>query len=398
MRVSSERFRRGRLVGGGFVGSLVVFSAGVVGSGVLGEGLRLCCWLVLPLFLDVWLWVFYLGTGQRGVPPCKYILYDWVRLRLHNELLNTIIIHFCHVHVSRVVNSHTNRIGELAARALNRKLIIYEKKRISMGSTKSTDKELIGHCKVIEDRLFESYANLKKPDICKKCGVPKDINEGHPVSFFVVGKDFPTQQFKIMFVGKTVQNNWEDNLIDNKSGFLDARYNTRESLFLPFWSTGSFFQCIKEVCQYLWETNNPDEIWRRISITDLVKCSNSESEDETTPTMISNCQKSGFFLNEVKIVKPTHIIFFTGNDYDDYIRSLDFGKVLEDKSDSVGLDEENVKSRDTMWWHKKFLLGNGTKMQFLRTAHPTSFTRRNNTEKENFCRLIAKWVESSIEN
>ena len=95
-----------------------------------------------------------------------------------------------------------------------------------------TREALIGHNREIEDAIFDMYREIrsKNSEICDNCKrSTKILNKGHPVSFFVVGKDFHRELYRIMFVGKTVQNGWEQDPIENISGFIDARRGAKEN-------------------------------------------------------------------------------------------------------------------------------------------------------------------------
>jgi uracil-DNA glycosylase len=252
--------------------------------------------------------------------------------------------------------------------------------------------KLIGHNKEIEDQIFKKYAELRKEkDLCKECNAPKEINNGRPVSFFVVGEDFPKQKFRVMFVGKTVQDRWEDQPVDPASDFIDPRKYAREHLFMPSWSTYPFFQCIKEICQILWKTNNLEDIWRRIAITNLVKCSTSPGCDTTPELLKRNCiQNARFLEEEVKIAKPTHIVFFTGLNYDEYLDKIGFG--YNQYGGGEKIDHLECWEGPIKMWQKNFIEDGEVKMRYLRTYHPSFFKFKGEKVKEVFCQLIAQWI------
>jgi uracil-DNA glycosylase len=253
----------------------------------------------------------------------------------------------------------------------------------------------VGHCKEIEDSIFEKYRSKKK-NFCQECRRKhrkQILNEHRPVSFFVVGEDFQKtdNHQKIMFVGKTVQGGWGKRTGDpiDKSGFIDARKYAREQLLVQFWGN-SFMQCIKEICRILWKTDNLKLIWRKIAITNLVKCSTSESGDNTPDLLKRNCiTKAKFFEEEVKRIKPTHVVLFTGYDYDDYLEEIGFEGTSKDPMElgNTGGIKSNV-----MRWDGE-LEKDGVKIRFLRTCHPSYFNRKNDSLKGCFCEAIAGWIE-----
>ncbi len=193
-------------------------------------------------------------------------------------------------------------------------------------------------------------------------------------------------EHRLMFVAKTVTSNWGETAtpspdpIDKESGFIDTRFNS-ESLFLK--QDNMFFVCIAEVCKSLWGKElDLNEIWRRIAVTDIVKCSNnSESwRAKTVETMKNNCVEAGFLKAEIEEVEPTHLMFFTGHDYDSQIQDL-----LGYKSEIIDEPEKGIK----IWWTMP--ANNKRKMQVLRTYHPHYF-KYHPEQKKVFYQKIAKWI------
>lgn len=126
------------------------------------------------------------------------------------------------------------------------------------------------------------------------------VNESRPLSFFVVGSDFRNEKYKVMFVGKTVQDGWgksknesEDDPVDDHTRFIDARFGGK-----ILWDTDSrkspIWECMEKVCSNIWEKASKEELWRKIAITNLVKCSNSPWRDNTPQEMKENCINVGF--------------------------------------------------------------------------------------------------------
>jgi uracil-DNA glycosylase len=144
-------------------------------------------------------------------------------------------------------------------------------------------------------------------------------------------------------------------------------------------------QCIKEICRILWGKNDLELIWRRIAITNLVKCSTSESGDNTPELLKKNCiTKAKFFGEEVRLIKPTHIVFFTGNDYDDYLEKIGFEGTSREL---MKFENTDGKKGSVMCWDGKSEEG-GVKIRVLRTCHPSYFNFRSDS--------LARALESNI--
>ena len=52
------------------------------------------------------------------------------------------------------------------------------------------EKELIGHNKEIESKIFKKYAELRERGLCKDCVSVKRVNDGLPVSFLLSARIF----------------------------------------------------------------------------------------------------------------------------------------------------------------------------------------------------------------
>ena len=251
------------------------------------------------------------------------------------------------------------------------------------------DGRLSGHDADTESRIFRRYAEIRQTktyvcNICRKEN-PKisTLNQERPVSFFTVGHDMKKLDKRLMFIGKTVTSNWgpPTDPIDVQSGFIDARHNSENDLFLK--QVIPFFKCIAAVGKLVWKNDDLElkEIWKRIAVTDFVKCSISESRDETTSSMKNNCLEAGFLKAELEEIQPTHLIFFTGHSYDSQIRSL-----FNLKHDLVdeGIDGINI------WWIQR-LEQNENDLEVLRTYHPGWFLF-NPDKWKLFYQKISSWI------
>ena len=261
-------------------------------------------------------------------------------------------------------------------------------------------RKLEGHDYELEKRIFSMYRNVVRQKCCLECRRGLNVrieNCGHPVSFYVVGDKFRYEKYRVVFVGKTAWTNWERNPVDEESGFIDARIGTKDELFMPPWSTTAFWQCIKEICWKLWGICDPGDMWRRIMITNIVKCTVVKGvPDKMKEYCILKCR---FLENEVKIVKPTHIIFFTcdNRDYyarrcifDYYIEKLDFGY---DYSEDITDRDHKDKDIRTGWWHRIFIEDRRIRMHMLRVWHPREYQKRKIETKEKFAEKIADWIK-----
>lgn len=231
----------------------------------------------------------------------------------------------------------------------------------------------------------------EKCDLCKKIG--KDKLAG-PISFFHIGSNFGNDTYKIVFVGKNTFYNKEDFEKEKKKGNVaDVTETGRHSI------KGEGENCINSPYWYYLRDiivnlyNNIDKGIKKVAITNLIKCNTGGPRDITPEEIRRNCINFGVFENEIKILKPTHIIFFTGRDYDDYIESFDFG-FKHDKIKDKGKQTKIKNNKKIIWWEREFCNNKGRiKLKTLRTYHPGYLQRRgcNAFSAEE----IVRWIKNN---
>lgn len=242
----------------------------------------------------------------------------------------------------------------------------------------------------LEDKVFKMYRKerigTKKNHYCESCkkSDKRDKLAG-PISFFHIGSKFEKDRYKIVFVGK---NSWYDkkDFKDEAKGmpFADARKTGMDSIKGEDEGVKSaYWNYMRAIIEKLY---NPNNAFENVAITNIIKCNTSAEEDthrDTTPVEIKkNCIDSKIFEKEIKILKPKHIIFFTGKrkEYDEYIKKFNFGKLVKD-----GKKKTKDKGK-LIWWEREFVK-NGRKIKVLRTSHPQG------QHKEIFVKEIVNWIK-----
>jgi hypothetical protein len=90
-----------------------------------------------------------------------------------------------------------------------------------------------------------------------------------------------------------------------------------------------------------------------IAVTNLIKCNtsgeNSSPLDQTPEDIRKHCSDSRIFEKEIKIMEPKHIIFLTGDGYDNEILKMDlFNKAEKDEMQTINTGNKIV------WWTGRF--------------------------------------------
>lgn len=245
------------------------------------------------------------------------------------------------------------------------------------------------------EKVLDMYKanNLGKNEIChicKKEQINIDCGLSSPITPYYVGKHYEDDNFKILFVGKNARGTLYD-FGENIPEIIDAREKGSE-YFLeyskPFWTYIKAISCLVLA-------NEPEDAIERIAITNLIKCNNAMDDDGknsdgtyndyTTPTMMENClNKLGVFWNELDILKPKHIIFFTHFYYDEYLNNFSNKFTLKEIHDKEFSRQNGAKR--ILWWDRHFYEGEKLVMRVLRTSHPQY------QKKEEFVEKIANWI------
>lgn len=244
----------------------------------------------------------------------------------------------------------------------------------------------------IEREIFNMYNKEKigsetENKYCRHCK-DKYKNLAGPISFFHVGSNFANDKYKIIFVGK---NSWYDKQSYEKErlpekSFADATETGRWSL-LGGNDNSMYWDYIRDIIGKLYSNINEKEKIKNIAITNIIKCNTTGekgiSDDKTPKDIVKNCIASRIFEKEIEIIKPKRIIFLTGNKYDEYIKTFNFGCV---GCNSVDLSDNEINGK-ILNWRRKLYDNDTLKYSILRTSHPQG------KNKVTFIRNIMNWIK-----
>ena len=239
-----------------------------------------------------------------------------------------------------------------------------------------------------ERRIVESYKTKSdKCKVCKEYCEDKGLQLHGPLSFFNIGEEFEHDRYGVVFAGKT---HWYDKTQVEELKFLGASKfrDCRDDGTVMFLTRHSgFWGYIQDIAKQLYpEEGSEAELLNHISITNVTKCNTSVDYRDTTPYHLTeNCIE--IFEEEIKALRPKHIILFTGTGYDPYIDKLSFGYVISPKDITKRTYKKEIKNRYSVWWwHREFYESSKVRMHFLRTRHPQGAPRE-------FVDEIVKWIK-----
>ena len=231
-----------------------------------------------------------------------------------------------------------------------------------------------------EEKILKMYAekhlSVRHDDstnsVCKECKKScdqKGVELKGAISAYCVGKNFYKNPYRVLFVGKTARDN---------PGSVEAHcYNTftvsRDGLWHVSWPYWCYTRLI---CQNVFGNDSIENI----AFTNMVKCNISSTTDKNTKEMNDLCiTQLEIIKEEIKIIKPTKIIFYTARDYDGYIQNLfdDF---------TVKVDGQCQIGRKNMPWLEAASKADG--IRILRVGHPERLKKVDFTDK------ISAWIKS----
>ena len=234
----------------------------------------------------------------------------------------------------------------------------------------------------MKEKIFEMYKSISvgKNQICSECNNEGAL--GKPLSIYFIGDNFHASDDTILFVGKTAVGGegigpFIDNLFTDATEFGELSLDLKEK-----YATGrAFYSYTNEIIKQYYGSY---EIGKQfIALTNLVKCNNASTNDETPPHVMQHCINDlKVTWREIEILKPKRIIFYTARGYDDFIDNFEPIEYFE--YIDVANDESNC------WWHRKFLDENkNTICDFLRIFHPS---RKN---KEEYVSNVVEWLNET---
>ena len=226
----------------------------------------------------------------------------------------------------------------------------------------------------IEEELLKMYKRIGMGNCptCSSCH-NKIKNLSSPVTAWGVGNNFYNEHKKILFVGKTARGYFEN----PERGYFHKAFDDGrwlwENVGWAYWNytreiTGKIFG---------------DDSFEHIAFTNIVKCNNSAGEDTTTDFVKENCiRQMRILAEEIKIIRPTHIIFYTGWYYDTYIpQAFDTFKILFDGRKIIG-------AKNVSWRECTSTLAD-LEICVLRTGHPQYLN------KDEFTNAVCEWIKSN---
>ena len=240
-----------------------------------------------------------------------------------------------------------------------------------------------------ETEIVEMYR--KKSHMFENCNnfcSSKGLVQKGPLSFFNIGDSFGKRadKYKVVFVGK---NHWYNKKeVDELDCYPNSIFrDCREDGAKMFKERQKgYWYGLRKITDLLYpdEKDNAEKILDYIAITNLTKCNTSPCSEDTTPyELTDNCAK--ILEEEIKILKPKHLVFFTGRNYVDYIEKMCFNYSCPPENMVEQKDIKKIGKQKVFWWQREFS-NNNEKMFLLNTRHPAIAPR-------GFADAVSDWIK-----
>jgi len=234
----------------------------------------------------------------------------------------------------------------------------------------------------MKQELFKLYTDIKlgQNEICHSC-ISNEDSLTRPLSYYYADKEFNNFDDTVLFVGKTAIGG-DDFPLTNLL-FSDATNFGELSLDLKeeYATRRAFYSYTNEIIKRYYGSY---EVGKKfIALTNIVKCNNTSTKDETSLNMKTHCiDKLQVIWKEIEILNPKRVIFYTARHYDDFIRKF--------KPTGCIKIVDIIDNYCDCWWHRKFLDNKGNIIfDFLRIYHP------ERKPKEDYVAKVVKWLKET---
>ncbi len=227
--------------------------------------------------------------------------------------------------------------------------------------------------------------------ICESCRAEcKRKLYDHSIGHWFMGRDFGVstingKKIRLLFVGK---NAIGEDFNDIRASFRCPCYEPGQYLWnekgSAYWTyTKSIVKCIFG-----------DDSMEYVGFTNLLKCNDGNTLDDATQKMKHYCiNELAAIRKELELIQPTHIIFYTGWGYDEYIEGL-FAEPPAGREEYV---TRKIGRKTMPWWETRArLAGSNQEIKILRSGHPERFLKWSDGTQVGFVDAVSEWLMRSV--
>jgi len=233
----------------------------------------------------------------------------------------------------------------------------------------------------IERKLIKMYEakGFGVCDICRKC---RDdvINTGKdplwfPMGAFLAGSKMGNQKIKLLIVGKAARGDL-GSASEYGYGLKCGRdlYNGNNAWKSSSWA---FWGYTRQIVEMVFGNSCVENI----AITNIIQCNNSLNVDTTRYSTKQHCiEELGAIKEEIRIVNPNTIVFYTAVGYYEFTRFA-FDEFTEKVSTRISIGKKE------MLWQEGAGIIDGAFINTLCTGHPERMNKREYTN------AVVEWIK-----
>ncbi len=234
----------------------------------------------------------------------------------------------------------------------------------------------------IHQMMIDARMGSNSNDLCKQCRAASNHVTNALGPYLVCDAEFSAKS--ILFVGKVARGDCLGPEIADQ--LEDVTAFGASSIAERSWPYYAYTRAIIERVYGDLATGI-----RHVSFTNMVKCNNETTPDTSDRTSKEFCiAKNRFIWEEIEVIRPRLVIFYTGTAYDDFIDG--YMPVYA----STRQNNENrrvVVGKKTMpWWSRSFYDDQQREvLKFLRVGHP------ERKKKEDYVDAVSRWIRCVFE-
>lgn len=231
-----------------------------------------------------------------------------------------------------------------------------------------------------EKQILSLYdnVNLGHNTTCSACQKDNPNLYNRAVGMWFVGNKYQEQTVRLLFIGKNARGvpGIDEPENQNEKGYLNEFIYSRNELWEKSWAYWDYTELISNQIFGNGGLEN-------VAFTNMVKCNGSATKDTTTPSMKNYCIKQLQILkNELSVLLPTHVVFYTGKSYDNWI-PFAFDSLYEITNICI-----SVGAKEMPWSEYSATIGNHS-IHVLRIGHP------ERKKKTDYTTHICDWVKKT---
>ncbi len=226
--------------------------------------------------------------------------------------------------------------------------------------------------------LYEKELKIPFNDFCSDC----DALHKAPLLPWVVGENYFTPEGRIYIAGKPHRVKSTEDWKLRNSMISDGRERGYEFFLEKKWA---YWRYTRDLLNTVF--GSIDEGWKHIAFSNIIKCSSSNKNDNTSRLCAKQCiVKNQVVIKEIELLQPRKIIFYTWSLFRHLFEEVPFAE------DGTVINNTNINYRvrcgekNMGWWDRSITAKWGEKVDFLILAHPE---RMN---KVDYISRLSEWL------